>query len=261
MPVLDMLRAQENGGFELVFPTMLFPDDPRARRDFVERCRAEIAVAGFREMIDQGVYKPECFEGRFLVLAEFFQRLAKTGLRGDMHHGLVAGAVLGFILGCTAVPELEKLASVGTAIRALKDPKLRGYGEQNLRQAAWPKYSSVSHFWAAFVSYGFHGWDYGFGSPSEIDFLLSQYGSAAVGPLLDRRFDACAARFDEFLAVSEILRRRGEAWVPRRGRTPVLDQKSTWRIPDGHKALTLIPDIEKRLTFAPPTWLIKSMRR
>ena len=67
------------------------------------------------------------------------------------------------------------------------------------------------------------------------------------------RLEACQARCDEFLALSEILRRRGEILTPPHRRKPVLDEKKSWRLPDGHPALALVPDIEKELMFEPPT--------
>ena len=65
------------------------------------------------------------------------------------------------------------------------------------------------------------------------------------------RWNACSERFEEFLALSHILLRRGVSWVPHRGREPILYEEEMWRLLDRHPALALIPDIDKKLTFEP----------
>ena len=62
----------------------------------------------------------------------------------------------------------------------------------------------------------------------------------------------------EFLAVSEILRRRGCCCVPLHAKAPVLEDKVSWRLPAGHPALELIPTIEKNRVVDPPPGLIQS---
>lgn len=257
MPVFDMPETSGDNGSVLVFATMLAPDDPRGRDECIELARTEVSVAGMRKMFAEGDLAPVRLEETFLKYAEIFQRHIRRNPGVGFGHGLMAGAVLGFVLGCAAIPELRRHASVSSASRALSNTRLRGTGVENFRQNVWPTYRPVSHFWAAYGGFGFHGWDHGFEEPT----LLAKRSIMEPGDLsdievLESRWKACQERFEEFLALSQILLRRGESWVPHRGRAPVLDGEEMWRLPDKHPALALIPDIEKKLTVVPPTGLI-----
>ena len=247
-----------------VIAIMLAPDDQRARKDFIELARAEVLVKGLRTLAADGTIALSPLESRILKSAEIFQKYSTSNPGTRFLHGLMAGAVLGFVLGCKEAPRLKRHASVGAAIRALSDSSLRGTGKENFRQRVWRTYRPVSHLWAAFGGFGFRGWDHGLAETDrlvDLTFWVANRADRKGVTLpafnwLAPRLEACQARFEEFLALSEILRRHGECWTPPHGRMPVLDRDECWRLSDDHPALALIPRIECALTFEPHDGLI-----
>jgi hypothetical protein len=172
---------------------MLFPDDAEVRRE------AAIAYA-CRSLADEFSSSPSIsFEistdmAAFLYKAPRVEDLA--GGRGEASVARLAelvGRALGFILRA-AEHGHPKLASSGAVLRRLSQYEKRDL--KTLKQA-WSQYSCVAHLWAS----------------------------------LDLIYEEDQKTLLVFLAAAEELRRRGEAHVPKGAKTPVLDPKTTWKVP------------------------------
>lgn len=159
MPVFDLPNIQ---GFGQILATMVLPDDLRARDDLRERARAEIQVRESRMLLARESYTPSPQERRLLKTAQTFQQIVKPFPKKNFNHGMMAGVVLAIVLGCEGSPDHKDQASVGAAIRAIADIRVRGAGAENFRRHIWPTYRPVSHFWAAFSGFGFRAPFHGF---------------------------------------------------------------------------------------------------
>jgi hypothetical protein len=129
---------------------------------------------------------------------------------------------LGFILGA-AEHGYPELATKGAVVRGASDRLSRSRRvrrSEDTLDNAWKEYGCVSHLWL-------------------VDRLIGEAG-----------FEQCAdpEKLRVFLAAAEDLRRRGEAWRPKRRGEPILNPGTSWKVPSDFA----LPAVEL-VSLPPPT--------
>ena len=192
---------------------MLLPNDARERGALLHASLAATLPASpvrDDERMDLALVK------YLLAAPKPEQVLSLRRLKTILYKTEFSGLVLQTVLRAAA-HDYRDIASVSAV--------LRGFATQTARKLEtmeedWHAYSRVSHLWLALDLY-----------------LGGDLNRCAA----DRRL------LLRLLAYAEELRKRGEAWVPKRGSTPILDAAHTWKVPAAFE----LPPVQ--LSFEPPT--------
>jgi hypothetical protein len=128
---------------------MLWPDDPVARNDALTTTTNEFANRHLP------ILPPDLLRSLFSTAHEAIPlKTIRQLAEGPFLHGCIAGIILAHTVNEVAINAKSEKASIGWIIKKLSKsiyPKWR-LMPKTIENAVWPKFRSVSHFWAAYVT-------------------------------------------------------------------------------------------------------------
>jgi hypothetical protein len=168
-----------------------------------------------------------------------FKEITRTTMLSN-HQGHMAGNGLVLIRWMTAYgyhgsvlkachiqAEIAKMAKAkGKPALTLGMTKITYTNAQALMSKAWSPYRDVAHLWAAY--------NLMINRSALVD------GDTSLPSEVIRWFEDAEA-FREFLAIAEDFRQFGEAYIPPPTDKPILNSRTTWRVPDHVQLSTLGP--------------------
>jgi hypothetical protein len=165
------------------------------------------AAPSFPQAIDDAVRPSACSTKRDANLS--------------LHGGMIAGYILLIPLAMQFLH--SRSVGLGASYRVLigwlgNENRLLGAKRKESLAKTWRRYQSVAHLWAAFI-------------------------------LLDEKKRTPRPAFGElreFLSLSECIRRWAEQYRPQRARKPLLDRRTTWKVPARFPIIDVSPDTLKR---------------
>ncbi|PVE26431.1 hypothetical protein DC522_01315 [Microvirga sp. KLBC 81] len=202
----DCVKQPIRYDLAIVEAAMLWPDDEGARDAWLRAARLETL-----RHPPEGVADHDFLRELFAMALETPRILDLNPAANErMRHGTVAGWVFHEAVRRSDINGLVQFGSVAADVTEFLAKRLRGkirISKKTFDNAIWPRFRSVAHFWAAYVSNTLYASEQSQAFPCRLDGLVP------------------------FLGISEAYRLKGETLRGKQAADTLLRPSETVRIP------------------------------